>query len=130
MKRLSTVFKALADESRLRILNLLFQSGELCVCDIESTLKFTQTKVSRHMGYLKRIGLIEDRRQGRWVLYSIAKPKTDEQEAIIKSVKAILESHSQAKKDTAKLFKNITAGCCATFNHVKPNQLPAKLSLN
>lgn len=124
MKQLSLIFKALADESRLRILNLLFQSGELCVCDIESILRFTQTKVSRHMRYLKRIGLIDDRKQGRWVLYSIARPKTAEQEAIIASVKTIIESHTQSKKDTAALLKNISSGCCATFTQIKPNQAP------
>ena len=49
MKELAAVFKALADEARLRILNLLFRTGELCVCDIEATTGFTQTKVSRHL---------------------------------------------------------------------------------
>ncbi len=127
MRQLSIIFKALADESRLRILNLLFQSGELCVCDIQSILKFTQTKVSRHMSYLKHIGLIDDKKQGRWVLYSIAKPKTPEQEAIISSVRTIIESHVQSKKDTATLMKNISTGCCATYNQIKPNQAPALL---
>ena len=127
MKQLSKLFRALADESRLRILNLLFQSGELCVCDIESTLGFTQTKVSRHMGYLRRAGLIQDRKCGRWVLYSIATPTTEEQRAIIASVQTILESHLQARKDTMKLLKNVQDGCCATFVHVKPDQIPANL---
>jgi ArsR family transcriptional regulator len=47
MKNLASIFKALSDESRLRIYNNLLASGELCVCDIEQTLRFTQTKVSR-----------------------------------------------------------------------------------
>ncbi len=75
MEELAVVFKALSDESRLRIINLLFYSGELCVCDIERVMGATQTKVSRHLAYLRKVGLVDDRRQGLWMLYSIAKPK-------------------------------------------------------
>ena len=130
MKELSKLFRALADDARLRILNLLFRSGELCVCDIESTLGFTQTKVSRHMGYLKRARLIEDRKCGRWVLYSIVKPTTEEQHIIIASVQKILESHVQAKKDIVTLLKNVQNGCCVTFLHIKPHQFPTEIQLN
>src|SRR5260221_10580331 len=124
MKDLYILFKALSDDARLRILNLLFESGELCVCDLESTLGFTQTKVSRHMSYLKRAGLVEDRKQGRWVLYAIAKPRSGEQRIVIRSVKEILQSHKQARKDSAKLLKSVKEGCCATFAYVKPLKAP------
>ena len=130
MKGLNTLFKALSDEARLRILNLLFESGELCVCDLESTLGFTQTKVSRHMSYLKRAGLVEDRKQGRWVLYAIAKPRSEEQRIVIRSVREILQSHSQARKDSARLLKRFKTGCCATFAFVKPLEAPAKVFMN
>ena len=130
MKHLTTLFRSLSDEARLRILNLLFESGELCVCDIESTLGFTQTKVSRHAGYLKRAGLIKDRKQGRWVLYSIAEPRTEEQRAIIKSVREILQSHKKAQKDSHRLRKNVQDGCCATFVVVKPDDTPSKVYIN
>ena len=129
MTQLSKLFRALADDSRLRILNLLFQAGELCVCDLESILGFTQTKVSRHMGYLTRAGLTQDRKCGKWVLYSIARPTTHEQRAIIANVRNILESHAQAKKDSATLRANVRNGCCSTFVYVKPHELPTlKLS--
>jgi ArsR family transcriptional regulator, arsenate/arsenite/antimonite-responsive transcriptional repressor len=124
MKKLARLFRALSDDSRLRILHLLFQSGELCVCDIESTLGFTQTKVSRHMGYLKRAGLTQDRKRGRWVLYSIATPISEEQRAMIANVWRLLESRTQARKDTLTLMNNFKKGCCATFVHVKPNESP------
>ncbi|WP_227018791.1 ArsR/SmtB family transcription factor [Sinanaerobacter chloroacetimidivorans] len=71
------VLKALSDETRLRILNLLYEK-ELCVCDLEESLGILQTKVSRHLGYLKKAGLIESRKKAQWVYYSIAKnPDTE-----------------------------------------------------
>jgi len=65
------VFKALGDETRLRILNLLRQ-GELCVCDIMSVLGIPQSKASRHLAQLRATGLVTDRREGRWMHYTLA----------------------------------------------------------
>ena len=62
-KELEQCFKGLADQSRLRILNLLLQ-GELCVCDIRYVLEASQPNVSRHLTYLKSSGLVADRREG------------------------------------------------------------------
>lgn len=67
------LFKALAEETRLRILNLLVQ-GELCVCDIMKILKIGQSKASRHLVYLRNAGLVTDRRQCAWKYYSMAPP--------------------------------------------------------
>jgi ArsR family transcriptional regulator len=67
------LFKALADETRLRILNLLAR-GELCVCDIMSVLDIGQSKTSRHLAYLRNVGLVDDRRDGAWMYYSLAAP--------------------------------------------------------
>ncbi len=64
------IFKALSDETRLRILKLL-ENGELCVCDIVAALDMVQPKVSFHLGVLRDAGLIKDRKQGRWIHYSI-----------------------------------------------------------
>lgn len=64
------VFKGLADQSRLRILNLLFQ-GELCGCDIQYVLGVSQSNASRHLTYLKRAGLVADRRKGYRVYYRV-----------------------------------------------------------
>lgn len=69
MKNIVDVLKALSDETRLRIINLLY-TKELCVCDIVETLKITQTKASRHLQYLKNAGLVEDRKHAQWVYYS------------------------------------------------------------
>lgn len=70
MNNLVTVFKALSDETRLRVLRLL-QGGELCVCDIVAALDMIQPKVSFHLGVLKEAGLIRDRKQGRWTHYRL-----------------------------------------------------------
>ncbi len=64
------IFKALSDETRLRILKLL-ENGELCVCDIFSALNMVQPKVSFHLAVLKEAGLIKDRKAGKWVHYQI-----------------------------------------------------------
>lgn len=68
--QLTNLFKALSDETRLRILKLL-EHGELCVCDIVSALDMIQPKVSFHLGVLKEAGLIKDRKDGKWINYSI-----------------------------------------------------------
>lgn len=72
MKIILNVLKALSDETRLRIINLLYVR-ELCVCDIMETLKISQTKASRHLSYLKNAGLVEDRKHAQWVYYSLEK---------------------------------------------------------
>jgi ArsR family transcriptional regulator len=70
MDTVLTIFKALSDETRLRILKLL-EHGELCVCDIVAALDMIQPKVSFHLGVLREAGLIKDRRQGKWIHYCI-----------------------------------------------------------
>jgi len=67
------LFKALADETRLRILNLLCRR-ELCVCQIVETLGIGQSKVSRHLAHLRHAGVVNDRREGLWIYYSLAQP--------------------------------------------------------
>jgi len=70
MKEVATIFKALSDETRLRIIKLL-EKGELCVCDITAALDLVQPKVSFHLNTLKGAGLIKDRKAGRWIHYSL-----------------------------------------------------------
>jgi ArsR family transcriptional regulator, arsenate/arsenite/antimonite-responsive transcriptional repressor len=65
------VFKALSEESRVRILHLLIQNKELSISDIEHILDFTQTKTSRHLAFLKNAGLVGSRRVDQWIFYYI-----------------------------------------------------------
>jgi len=70
MEKILDILKALSDETRLRILNILYEK-ELCVCDIKETLQISQAKASRHLIYMKNAGLIKDRKSAQWVYYSI-----------------------------------------------------------
>jgi ArsR family transcriptional regulator, arsenate/arsenite/antimonite-responsive transcriptional repressor len=70
LKNLLTVFKALSDKTRLRILKLLGH-GELCVCDIVAAFDMTQPRVSFHLNVLKQAGLVKDRKEGKWMHYGI-----------------------------------------------------------
>ncbi len=70
---METVLRALADQTRLRILGLLM-AGETCVCDIHASLRVPQPTASRHLAYLRRAGLVDTRREGLWVYYRLASP--------------------------------------------------------
>ncbi|MEW6714853.1 MAG: metalloregulator ArsR/SmtB family transcription factor [Nitrospirota bacterium] len=70
MQELLSVFKALSDETRLKMLKIIGK-GEICVCDLVSVLSVSQPKISFHLNVLKAAGLIKDRKQGKWVHYSI-----------------------------------------------------------
>jgi DNA-binding transcriptional ArsR family regulator len=74
----SKVFKALADAIRLRILGLL-SSREMCVCEIMVALDLTQPTASHHLRILENVALVKDRKEGKWVFYSIAKPEIFEE---------------------------------------------------
>ena len=66
------VFKALGDETRLRIVNILVQSGErLCVCEMTDALLVPQYQVSRHLTVLKNVGMVVTEREGTWIYYSL-----------------------------------------------------------
>ncbi|UII21672.1 ArsR/SmtB family transcription factor [Fulvivirga ligni] len=65
----SQIFKACSDESRVRILHLIFQNKEMCISDLEQILDFTQTKTSRHLIYLKNSGILSTRKHDQWVFY-------------------------------------------------------------
>src|SRR5688572_11617715 len=68
---LAAVYRALADETRLRILALL-RDGEVCVCHLHGSLRLPQPTISRHLAYLRKSGLVGARRDGVWMHYSIA----------------------------------------------------------
>jgi ArsR family transcriptional regulator, arsenate/arsenite/antimonite-responsive transcriptional repressor len=72
-KAKSKVFKALSDPIRLRILGLL-SSREMCVCEVMIALELTQPTASHHLRILENVGLVKDRKEGKWVFYSIGKP--------------------------------------------------------
>lgn len=89
------IFKACADESRLRILLLVFENGEMCISDLEKVLEFTQTKTSRHLIYLKNSGILTYRRYNHWVFYQIK----DEVYEILKQIFQFLKKDRQIQND-------------------------------
>jgi len=74
IERQSRFFRALADETRLRILKLL-EVREMCVCEVMVALGLTQPTASHHLGILENAGLVKNRKEGKWVFYSLADPK-------------------------------------------------------
>ncbi|GFO53493.1 transcriptional regulator [Geomonas sp. Red276] len=82
MRAILPVYKALADETRLRILALLLGEGELCVCDIIAALKQPQSTISRHLAILRKAGWVNDRRRGLWIYYSIRENDSPQKEMI------------------------------------------------
>jgi ArsR family transcriptional regulator, arsenate/arsenite/antimonite-responsive transcriptional repressor len=91
----SQIFKALSDESRVRILHLIFQNGEMCISDLELILEFTQAKTSRHIIYLKNSGMLSTRKQDQWVFYSIK----EEVSEIISQIFEFLVKDQSLRKD-------------------------------
>jgi len=107
------LLKALADETRLRILSLL-SGGELCVCDIMAVIKAPQPKVSRHLAYLRRHKLVETKREGPWVFYSLAKPAGRFHKRLLSCVECCLDEAPVFGKDRKALagIRRRTAACC------------------
>jgi ArsR family transcriptional regulator len=107
--QLEALFKALADATRLRILGLLL-TGEVCVCHIHESLKIAQPKASRHLAYLRRVGLVATRREGLWIYYSLSK-SADPIVASIEHATTHVLGHVEAlRKDADRLEKQ--TGCC------------------
>lgn len=78
------IFKSFSDESRVRIMYLLYRNEELCISDLELILDFTQTKTSRHITYLKHAGLLSFRKQDQWVFYHVKEEVLDIVDRIFK----------------------------------------------
>lgn len=112
MQELINVFKALSDETRLRILKLL-ENGELCVCDIVSALDMIQPKVSFHLGVLQDAGLVKSRKEGRWIHYSIDDSDIFRRFLILSVLERIPENELKEDKNRLEKFlKNKTIKEC------------------
>jgi ArsR family transcriptional regulator len=96
------IFLACSDISRLRILNLIFTNGEMCITDLERILEFTQTKTSRHLVYLKNAGILSSRKLNQWVFYHLK----DEVYDIIKLILQFLMRDPVLSQDQ-QLFKTL-----------------------
>jgi ArsR family transcriptional regulator len=100
---MEALFKACADQTRLRILNLLACEGEVCVCHLVDVLGTNQPKVSRHLAYLKRAGLVADRKDGLWVHYRLATPMAEHAERVLACLNGCCAEVPEMRRDVLSL---------------------------
>ena len=101
-------FRALADRTRLRLLNLM-GDHEVCVCFFVEILGEFQPKISRHLAYLRKAGIVAARREGTWMHYRIVEPTNEDAVVVLRSVRALIANDPEMQKDRKKLVKV----CCA-----------------
>ena len=109
VKDIEGLLKALADTTRLRIVGLL-AAGEVCVCHIHESLRIPQPKASRHLAYLRRVGLVDTRRAGLWIHYRLADVSDPILKTISQAVTHALTHLDAVQRDAGRLQKK--TGCC------------------
>ncbi len=118
------LFKAFADRTRLRLINLI-GNDELCVCFFVEVLKTNQPKISRHLAYLRRAGVVSARREGKWMHYRLVEPPDPHAANIFREVRAWLAGNSAMQRDRQQLV-NL---CCAPQLPVQLQRAPRPASL-
>ena len=104
--QLADVYRALADETRLRILALL-RDGEVCVCHLQGSLRLPQPTISRHLAYLRKSKLVEARRDGVWMHYRLATPASAVVQQVVDSALHALTHAESTATDTARLKQEL-----------------------
>jgi ArsR family transcriptional regulator len=117
-------FRALADRTRLRLINLM-AGGEVCVCFFVEILGTNQPKISRHLAYLKRAGIVTARREGKWMHYRLATPPDEYAAEVLRGVRGWLEADKEMQRDYNRLMKV----CCAPQLPVPLQGAPRPASL-
>jgi ArsR family transcriptional regulator, arsenate/arsenite/antimonite-responsive transcriptional repressor len=118
MRDLALFYTALADKSRLRLINLM-KNGEICVCHLQGVLKTNQPKISRHLAYLRKAGLVAARRDGKWTHYRLKKPVLNLGK-ILSQTLIHLRSDHQIKKDDQRLKRLMH--CPSRYGFSSPNR--------
>lgn len=96
--------RALGDETRVRIVALLTH-GELCTCHIEAALGLSQPNASRHLALLRNAGVVEPRREGNWIYYSLATQTIESRKKLLATLVRSFASHETLKKDIERLLR-------------------------
>src|SRR2546421_7347832 len=122
---IETLFKALADRTRLRLISLMGDS-EVCVCFFVAILKTSQPKISRHLAYLRRAGIVAARREGKWMHYRLTVPENPHAASILKTTLEVLKKDREIQRDSERLNR----ACCGPKNLVQVlgAPLPSPLS--
>jgi ArsR family transcriptional regulator, arsenate/arsenite/antimonite-responsive transcriptional repressor len=121
---LVTLFAALADPTRLRLLNLM-NGREVCVCYFVELLKQGQPKISRHLAYLRRAGIVEARRDGKWMHYRIERPDDARAAAILDATFKSFETDRNMQADLARLGQ----ACCEPQRFVTLQGAPQPMAV-
>lgn len=103
------IYECLCDETRLRIIHLLTR-GPLCVCHIQGILGGAQTRISQHLAYLRKRGMVEGSRRGTWMVYSLPAERSPELEAHLKCLQDCVQSERIFADDVKKL-RRVKASC-------------------
>lgn len=111
VRDLTRLFRALGDETRLRIVALLAH-GELCVCHIEKALELSQPNVSRQLGILRAAGVVDARRDGSWMYYSLAPQAHDSVKSVLEQLVTLFGAERAIRADHAKLRRSCGPGAC------------------
>jgi ArsR family transcriptional regulator len=111
VRSLTKLFRALGDETRLRIVALLAH-GELCVCHIEKALELSQPNVSRQLGILRAAGIVDARRDGSWMYYALAPQEHDAVKAMLDKVVALFGAERAIRADHVKLRRSCGPSAC------------------
>ena len=118
------LFRALADRTRLRLLNLMSE-GEVCVCFFVEVLGANQPKISRHLAYLRRAGIVAARREGKWMHYRIVAPADPHAAGLLSDLQAWLAQDREMQRDRKRLVKV----CCAPELPIQLQGAPKPASL-
>jgi ArsR family transcriptional regulator, arsenate/arsenite/antimonite-responsive transcriptional repressor len=121
---LEKFFVALSDRNRLRLINLMGED-EVCVCFFVEILKMPQPRVSRHLAYLRRAGIVAARREGKWMHYRIVPPSDERVARILHEVREYLASDREMQQDRSRLLKV----CCAPALPIPLQGAPRPASL-
>ena len=111
VRSFSRLFRALADETRLRIVALL-SHGELCVCHLEEALRLSQPKVSRHLAALRSAGVVEDRRDGTWVYYRLIRQPDADCERQLRGLVRTFAKRGVLRRNLERLVRVRGPGSC------------------
>ncbi len=123
-RQMELLFKALADRTRLRLLNLM-GGDEVCVCYFVEVLGTNQPKISRHLAYLRRAGVVEARREGKWMHYRVVAPSDTRAARVFEEVLSWLAEDREMQQDRARLARI----CCAPQVPVRLQGAPRPASL-
>jgi ArsR family transcriptional regulator len=114
------LFAALADRTRLRLLNLI-AGREVCVCYLVEILRQGQPKISRHLAYLRRAGVVAARREGKWMHYRLERPQDVAMASVLDAVLQSVQSDREMQSDLARLAKV----CCEPERFIALQRAPA-----